>query len=70
MNVTINGREFAIPNDLSGLALLSMLPMIAGEPFRGYWLQRIMPTGIDEAVKDADTINDGDRFWAIPPCHW
>ena len=38
------------------------------ECFRGYWLMRLMPDGTDEKTTDIETVKDGDKFWAIPPC--
>lgn len=69
MNIRINNNLFSVGDDMTGQILLSLLPSIAGECFRGYWLENIKPDGNYAAVKSDDIIQDGECFWAIPPCH-
>jgi hypothetical protein len=67
--ITINNLPYEIAHDFKGGHLLSLLPSIAGEQFRGYWLQKIGTNGIDTAVENGTEVSQGDNFWAIPPCH-
>lgn len=70
MTIKINDVQYDVSFELTGATLLGgMLPLIAGNQFRGYQLQKINDDGIDTAVNREDAVNDGDSFWAIPPCH-